>query len=193
MASRTRERLIDVARQLFVHKGLENTTMSDIATASDRGRRTIYTYFRTKDDIYQAVIEEEASRILDEIDTGLEREQTPASKLKALFQYFVRMSVEDPGGHEVWFKSLFVNRDMKRAQSVRQTVTSRLYEVADEIVSDGIDSGDFRPEQARRIPSMLKMIIRAGDTSVVRDSDAGRTAEWLNECIDFIIGGVTEK
>lgn len=43
MVSKTREKLIDVARQLFVHKGIENTTMNDIAAASDKGRRTIYT------------------------------------------------------------------------------------------------------------------------------------------------------
>ena len=46
MVSKTRERLIEVARQLFARKGVENTTMLDIANASDKGRRTIYTYFK---------------------------------------------------------------------------------------------------------------------------------------------------
>ena len=48
MVSKTRDRLIEVARQLFVYKGVENTTMNDIAAASDKGRRTIYTYFKNK-------------------------------------------------------------------------------------------------------------------------------------------------
>ncbi len=34
MVSKTREKLIEVARQLFVHKGLDNTTMNDIANAA---------------------------------------------------------------------------------------------------------------------------------------------------------------
>lgn len=37
MVLKTREKLIDVARQLFVHKGVENTTMNDIAAALTRG------------------------------------------------------------------------------------------------------------------------------------------------------------
>lgn len=41
MVAKTREKLIEVARQLFIHKGVENTTISDIANASDKGRRTI--------------------------------------------------------------------------------------------------------------------------------------------------------
>ena len=40
MVSKTRDRLIEVARQLFARKGVENTTMLDIAAASDRGRST---------------------------------------------------------------------------------------------------------------------------------------------------------
>ena len=48
MVNKTRDKLIEVARQLFVHKGIENTTMNDIANASDKGRRTIYTYFKNK-------------------------------------------------------------------------------------------------------------------------------------------------
>ena len=43
---KTREKLIDIARQLFAHKGIENTTMNDIALAAEKGRRTIYTYFK---------------------------------------------------------------------------------------------------------------------------------------------------
>ena len=57
--SKTKKNLIDVAQQLFAKKGVENTTMNDIAEASQRGRRTLYTYFNSKQDIYRAVIESE--------------------------------------------------------------------------------------------------------------------------------------
>ena len=67
MVSKTREKLLDVARQLFAHKGVENTTISDIATASDKGRRTIYTYFRNKREIYNAVIERESEILVAKV------------------------------------------------------------------------------------------------------------------------------
>ena len=41
MALTTRDKLIDVARVLFAKKGVENTTMNDIAQAASKGRRTI--------------------------------------------------------------------------------------------------------------------------------------------------------
>lgn len=189
MASRTRERLIDVARQLIARKGLENTTMNDIATASDRGRRTIYTYFRTKDDIYQAVIEDEANRVLADIERQLALAPTPALKLRALMDYRVELAVKNPHNYEVWLKTLF-SRNVKRAANVRLMVTDRLYQLTDQIVEAGIDSGDFIPDQARRLPAMLTMLIRGSDTSVVRQHEYHETARWLSECIDFIIDGV---
>ena len=67
MASKTRERLLDVARQLFASNGVEKTTMNDIATASDKGRRTIYTYFKNKKEIYEAVIERESEAIVQKL------------------------------------------------------------------------------------------------------------------------------
>ena len=61
--NKTRTKLVDVARQLFAKNGLENTTMNDIALASGKGRRTLYTYFKSKDEIYYAVIESELDRL----------------------------------------------------------------------------------------------------------------------------------
>jgi AcrR family transcriptional regulator len=50
--SKTRAKLVDVARQLFAKNGVDDTTMNDIAVASKKGRRTLYTYFKSKEDIY---------------------------------------------------------------------------------------------------------------------------------------------
>ena len=63
--SKTKKQLVDVARQLFAKNGMEDTTMNDIAVASKKGRRTLYTYFKSKDDIYLAVIESELDMLIE--------------------------------------------------------------------------------------------------------------------------------
>ena len=50
--TKTRQKLVDVARQLFAQNGLEATTMNMIAVASQKGRRTLYTYFKNKEEIF---------------------------------------------------------------------------------------------------------------------------------------------
>ena len=66
--SKTRQKLVDVARQLFAKNGIANTTMNDIAVASGKGRRTLYTYFSRKEDVYYTVIESELERLSDKLD-----------------------------------------------------------------------------------------------------------------------------
>ena len=82
MVLKTREKLIEVARQLFAHKGVENTTMNDIAAASDKGRRTIYTYFKNKREIYNAVIERESDNIVEKLREVQVSNLPPEEKLK---------------------------------------------------------------------------------------------------------------
>ena len=77
MVMKTRDKFIEVARQLFARKGVENTTMNDIASASDKGRRTIYTYFKSKRDIFNAVIESETDQLLNRLRLIVARQCTP--------------------------------------------------------------------------------------------------------------------
>ena len=75
--SKTRQMLVDVARQLFAKNGVANTTMNDIALASGKGRRTVYTYFSSKEEVYYAVIEGELERLSDKLDEGASKKIRP--------------------------------------------------------------------------------------------------------------------
>ena len=81
-----RDRLIGAARELVHQKGVAATTLADIAQASDILVGNLYYYFKTKDDIVNAVVRAHA----DELTAGLaalERtHRTPRTRLKALVQ-----------------------------------------------------------------------------------------------------------
>lgn len=79
--SKTERTFVDVARQLFAKNGLECTTMNDIAVASGKGRRTLYTYFSKKEDIYSAVIESELERLSEKLDEVAARKIRPQDKI----------------------------------------------------------------------------------------------------------------
>lgn len=79
--SKTRQKLVDVARDLFARQGLDATTMNDIAQASQKGRRTLYTYFRNKEEIYDAVIESELEVLSERMDEVAAMNAPPEEKL----------------------------------------------------------------------------------------------------------------
>ena len=90
--SKTKAKLVDVARQLFAKMGVENTTMNDIALASKKGRRTLYTYFKSKDEIYLAVVESELDILSDMMKRVAEKKHFSGRKTAGADIYPIRRS-----------------------------------------------------------------------------------------------------
>ncbi len=66
----TRKRLEDASLRLFAEQGFEQTTLDDLAAASGVGRRTIFRYFASKNDIVFGALDERLRVLAAELDTG---------------------------------------------------------------------------------------------------------------------------
>lgn len=64
---KTRQQFISAAKTLFVKKGYDETTMIDIADEAGLSRRTLYSYFESKVDVFQAVINSEVEKVLSQL------------------------------------------------------------------------------------------------------------------------------
>jgi AcrR family transcriptional regulator len=74
------EYIISAARKLYEKKGVENVTMEDIAVAAEYTRRTLYSYFKNRDEIsLLALVEdmrirwEAQQKAIAKVKTGLEK------------------------------------------------------------------------------------------------------------------------
>ena len=77
-----RQRLIAAARDLVHRRGVERTTLADIAQVADVPVGNVYYYFKTKDDLVDAAIQSQ----IDDIEAMLasfDRLRTPQARLKA--------------------------------------------------------------------------------------------------------------
>ena len=81
-----RDRLIDAASLLIYEQGVERTTIADIAAAADVPSGNVYYYFKTKDDIVDAVVSMRIGEIEATYAALAKRYDTPADRLKAMFK-----------------------------------------------------------------------------------------------------------
>jgi len=77
-----KEAIVGVARHIFSRFGFKKTTMDEIAIASRKGKSSIYYYFASKEEIFQAVVEKEAEILKQELIKATNENDTPAQKLK---------------------------------------------------------------------------------------------------------------
>ena len=155
MASRTKDKLIDVARQLFAHKGVENTTMNDIASASDKGRRTIYTYFKSKTEIFNAVVNREAQSIIERIADIPSMPISPEEKLmNFIFSRFE--AVKEVVGRNGSLKASFF-LDVRRVDRIRRVNKHKEIVLLKEILNEGVQQGAFRIKHVDKTAEILLM------------------------------------
>ena len=76
-----RERLLEAAKVLIYRQGLAQTTLADIAEESGVPLGNVYYYFKTKDDIAAAVIDEYKSGVVETLRQLDEREADPKQRL----------------------------------------------------------------------------------------------------------------
>ncbi|MCH5235677.1 MAG: TetR/AcrR family transcriptional regulator [Muribaculaceae bacterium] len=187
MVSKTRERFIEVARQLFARKGVENTTMNDIASASDKGRRTIYTYFKSKREIFNAVIASETEELLSRLKKVVAKNISPQEKLVEYIDCrFETMSeiVSRNGSLRAGFF-----RDVRKVDRARKLITDKESMLLREILKEGVEQNVFVIDDLNAASLVITHTLHGLDVPYVRDniSKEGVAPNQLKKYITHLI------
>ena len=168
MVKKTRDRFIEVARSLFARKGVENTTMNDIATASDKGRRTIYTYFKSKREIFNAVIESESDDLLQNLNSIVTKLASPEQKLReyvATRMETMRQIVSRNGSLRAGFF-----RDVRKVDRARSVISKKEIKMLMHILHEGVVLGVFDIPNIKEWAIILTNSINGFDVPYIRNS-----------------------
>lgn len=196
MANRTREKLIDVARHLFARKGIENTTMVDIANASDKGRRTVYTYFKSKKAIYEAVIEQESEKMVERLRTVYALDLPPIEKLHQfiVIRFEILKMISETTAPE-GLRSLF-SRDTKKMEKVVEIALSKERTMLNDILRQCMADKNIDTRQLARLKVVMPLLQQGVDISFMRNNymtigvDENSFAEVVSS---FVINGLYKK
>lgn len=191
MVKKTRERFIEVARQLFARNGIENTTMNDIASASDKGRRTIYTYFKSKTEIFNAVIASETEQLIHKLMMISVMPATAPQKLESYVRCrleTMREIVRRNGSLRAGFF-----RDVRKVDRARKIISHREVELMSKILEDGCYEGYFNIDDCKARALMITNAIHGLDVPFIRgsleDNDMDRE-KMIKEFSQMILKGV---
>ena len=164
--SKTKAKLVDVARQLFAKMGVENTTMNDIALASKKGRRTLYTYFRSKEDIYMAVVESELDMLSDMMKRVAEKNISPDEKMIEMI--YTRLDAVK----EVVFRNgtLRANffRDIWRVEKVRKRFDAKEILLFKDVLREGVEKGVFRIDDIDMTAELVHYCVKGIEVPYIR-------------------------
>lgn len=165
--TKTRQKLLEVARKLFAHKGLEATTMNDIAAASGRGRRTLYTYFRNKENIYYAVIEEELERLSEKMDEVASMDVEPEEKIFTLIYTHLSI-IRDTVARNGTLRAEFF-RNIWMVEKVRKAFDVEEHRILQKVLQEGVDKGRFRIENVGLMADIVYYSVKGLEVPYIYD------------------------
>jgi AcrR family transcriptional regulator len=90
----TRRTLLDVARELFVERGYEDTSIELVLERAAISRGALYHHFESKRNLYEAVLEDIEARLADGVLEAASRVEDPLAAMKAGCAAFLRMACE---------------------------------------------------------------------------------------------------
>jgi AcrR family transcriptional regulator len=169
--SKTKAKLIDVARMLFAKNGVDNTTMNDIALASKKGSRTLYTYFKSKEDIYMAVVESELEILSNALERVVAKNMSPDLTILEMIETHldaIKMVVLRNGTMRAGFF-----RDIWRVERVRRNFDVREIKLFKQILSDGKEKGIFDIDNVDVMADILHYCIKGIEVPYVRGQIGG--------------------
>lgn len=76
------DKIVEKAAEVFTRFGYRKTTMDDIARELGKGKSSIYYYFTSKEEIFQAVVEKEASQLKTAVKDAISHLDEPMEKIK---------------------------------------------------------------------------------------------------------------
>ncbi len=92
----TERRILDVAKRVFVQKGLEGTSMQDIASAADISRTSLHYYFRSKRRLFETVLDDLLARLLPQVEGILFEDCDLRKKLDRFVSVYLNIFLENP-------------------------------------------------------------------------------------------------
>lgn len=144
-----REEILDAAQHVFFEKGLYVATMDDIAERAELSKGTLYLYYKSKEDLYLAVMMR-GMEILRDMFTKVAKSGESAAKMlvnlgDAYFSYF--------SNHREYFRMIHflqtpqfhkqVTDDMKKSCG---TLNRHVWDLVDGILQRGINEGILRKD-----------------------------------------------
>lgn len=154
-----KENIINAAKELFIEKGIEKTTMDEIAKRAEYSKSTIYVYFKSKDEIYSYIVYEAMCSFRDAIEESINKCNNFKDKFFSICSCINSFQEKYPK----YFEDIIGEIEVSDGSIEKMPVLKDIYNVGEEInnciikfLKEGIDENIVR-EDIELLPTVFSI------------------------------------
>ncbi len=186
-----REEILEEAQKLFRQFGLKKTTMEDIAKAMGKGKSTLYYYFCSKEDIFDAVILKEMGEVFNSVAQAVEKAVSAEEKLKAFTITKIKSVQKKANLYKIVRGEMQENmRCMKHLHAEYDIQETKLVR---EILKFGVENGEFTRliiKELDILPSVMVSSLRGLERDMFIDSKYTKLETRMDSIMGILIRGL---
>jgi AcrR family transcriptional regulator len=156
-----RERLLDVARDLFTRRGYEETSIRDLTSRAKANLGAVTYHFGSKQELYYAAVASMAEPLAERVAAAANAPGTPLERIGAIVRSFLDHVTENPGAPVCLLRELASERPIAPplASAMRRNLGAISQTIVDGQRDGSIRKGDPRLLALNVTPHILHLAV----------------------------------
>ena len=186
-----RDQIVEIARQIFSRYGFKKTTMDEIAQAARKGKSSIYYYFQSKEDIYKAVIEKEATLIQNELTKAISMADSPVDKLKAYLTVRMQTFTAMANFYEAIKNEFLTNLDF--INKIREKYDKDEVQMVENLLREGVMQNVFIIDNTEFAATAIVTAMKGIEVPLFKYKNQINLNDRIQHLIEILFYGVIKR
>lgn len=187
-----REHLVQAARQVFMRYGFKKTALDDIAREARKGKSTIYYYFKSKDDIFKAVIEAESEIRNQTIDDQVSAVKGPQQRLKT-YIYVRMLSLKKVDNYYEAIKNDLLD-NLYFVNGLRINHLDTEVNFVKNLLQEGIDQGVYTIQNPELTARTIVTLLQGFEVPLIKKNLSDEEIQKsIDEMLNILFHGIVTK
>ena len=184
-------KIVEIAREIFTRFGFKKTTMEEIATASRKGKSSIYYYFNSKEDVFKAVVEREAKEMKDELNEKVLSIEDPIDRLKAYITFRMK-KLKDLSNYYAALKSEYLGH-LEFVERIRKNYDQEEIKMVKQILEDGVGKEQFVVDDPSLSAVAIVTAMKGLEVPLFLSKEKSNMDNRIDNLINFLFYGIVKR
>lgn len=186
-----REKIIKVSSEIFRQYGFKKTTMEEIAAALRKGKSSIYYYFKSKEEIFEAVIDTEAQVLKNELARAIRSTSDPEERLRL----YIKVKMEAFEKLSNYYNAIFSSEldHFEFIERQREKYDQNEIALFRYILWAGVQMGHFNLKDTRLSALAVQTALKGLEKPLFWGPKTGIHQHRVDAIIDILFYGIVRK
>jgi AcrR family transcriptional regulator len=183
-----RKRIIEASRAVFARYGYRKTSMDEIALALAMGKSSLYYYFKSKEEIFIAVIDKESGLLTNEVQNAVDAASQPIDKMK--IYVLTRLSkVQELANFYSAIKNDFM-ANFSFIETIRKKYDQQEIHMIRSIIEEGVRTKQFKVDDPELAAIAIVTAMKGLEMPIYHSHKELSAEKRVNSLIDFLFYGL---